>query len=311
MARILRLAGSLLAVALCAVVLYLGGRDLPAIGWDQPRVWANLGGAFLLYTASQVIAAAAWRQTLAVFSVRLPQWRAETQLLVSQIGKYIPGNVAHLLGRIALTRADGVAGAVVGLAMLVEICLVLVAGGLLLVVLLLLAPDLVGTLLPRFDEVASRRLSILFVAFLVCGIALGSWFFLQKVSHRSQSALRPLLAFKPLALHVTNFLILGLSLALVMQAIVPGSSFGIVLPVAVFVAAWTIGFLTPGSPGGIGVREGLIVLGIAAAIGEGPALAVALVHRALAVGGDVTAFLLGLAVRMRGDGLPRTGENEG
>lgn len=295
-----------MAVTLCAVVLYLGGRDLPAIGWDQPRVWAYLVGAFVLYVASQVIAAVAWKQTLDIFSVNLPQRRAETQLLVSQIGKYIPGNVAHLLGRIALTRTDGVASAVAGLAMLVEICLVLVAGGLLLAVLLILVPNLIGRLLPSFDEVASRRLSIAFVAFLFAGIALGSWFFIQKVSQRSQTSIQPIVAFKPLALHVTNFLTLGISLALVMQAIVPNSYLGIALPISVFVAAWTIGFITPGSPGGIGVREGLIIIGIAPAIGEGPALAVALVHRAVAIGGDVAAFLLGLAVRIRGDGMPRT-----
>jgi glycosyltransferase 2 family protein len=306
MARIVRLAGFLLAVALCAVALHLGGRDLPAIGWDRPQVWAYLAGAFVLYVASQVIAATAWKQVLEVFSVRLTPRRAETQLLVSQIGKYIPGNVAHLLGRLALARTDGLASAVVGLAMLVEICLVLVAGGLLLAILLLLAPDLVRTLLPSFDQAGSQRLSIFFFGFLFAGISLGIWFLAKKVSQRSQTSIQPLVAFKPLALHLTNFLILGLSLALVMQAIAPGSDSGIALPLSVFVAAWTIGFLTPGSPGGIGVREGLLVLGIGAAIGEGPALAVALVHRALAIAGDLTAFLLGLAVRIHGDGMPRT-----
>lgn len=300
--------GALLAVVLCAVALYLGGRDLPAIGWDQPRVWALLAGAFMLYLASQVIAAAAWRQVLAAFSIHLPPGRAETQLLVSQIGKYIPGNVAHLIGRLALAKADGLVGAVVGLAMLVEICLLLLAGGLLLGLLLFLAPDLVQSLLPSLDEVASQQLSTVVVTLLLAGIALGSWFLAEKVSQRSQTSIQPLVAFKPLALHVANFLILGISLALVMEAIAPGAYSGIELPMSVFVAAWTIGFLTPGSPGGIGVREGLIVIGIGAAIGEGPALAVALIHRAMAIGGDVTAFLLGIVVRVRGDGLLRTRE---
>jgi hypothetical protein len=303
MSMTVRLAGFLVAVAFCAIALYKGGNDLPAIGWDQPWVWAYLATAFGLYVGSQVIAATAWMQTLAVFSVRLPPRRAETQLLISQIGKYIPGNVAHLLGRLALARSDGLGTSLIGLALLVEISLVLVAGGLLLAALVLFAPDMVRTLLPRFDELASRRLSITFVAFLVVGIAFGSWFFVQRVTQRSETLIRPLLAFKPLALHVINFLILGLSLALVMHAIASTASSGIALPVAVFVAAWTVGFLTPGAPGGIGVREGLIVLGLGAAIGEGPALAIALVHRALAIAGDVTTFVLGLAVRVRDGGL--------
>jgi glycosyltransferase 2 family protein len=304
-----RIAGFLVAIAFCAVALYMGGRDLPPIAWEQPRIWGYLASAYVLYVGSQVIAAAAWMQTLAVFSVRLPPRRAETQLLVSQIGKYIPGNVAHLLGRVAMARSDGLGSAAVGLALVVEICLVLVAGGLLLAVLLLLAPDMVRTLLPRFDEGDSWRLSIAFVALLLAGIALGSWYLVQKVSRKSEASIKPMLAFKPLALHVVNFLILGLSLALVMQAIASESKVGITLPMSVFIAAWTIGFLTPGSPGGIGVREGLIVLGLGAAIGEGPALAIALVHRALAIVGDVTAFLLGLAIRMRDRSLPKKQED--
>lgn len=299
MKRAARIAGLLLAVALCAVALYLGGRDLPAIAWDRPQVWACLGGAILLYIAAQLVAATAWRQTLALFAPPLPTGRSETQLLVSQIGKYIPGNVAHLVGRLALARMDGLGTGPVGLAMLVEIFLVVASGGLLVALLLLVAPDLVLRLMPGFDAAMSWRLTVLLVALLVGGVAIAAWLFSRKVRRRSEGAVRPQRALWPLALHLVNFLILGLSLALVMQAVSPGSGAGIALPVAVFVAAWTIGFLTPGAPGGIGVREGLIVLGLGAAIGEGPALAVALLHRALAIGGDVAVFLAGLAVRMR------------
>lgn len=299
-----RVVGFLVAVAFCAIAVWKGSGDLPKLAWDSPHLWIFLVSAFGLYVLSQLIAAAAWAGTLAIFSVRLPPRRAMTQLLVSQIGKYIPGNVAHLLGRLALARADGVAGAVVGLALLVEIGLVLAAGGLLLSGLLLVAPGIVRPMLPEASAVAQRWVSITAVLVLGLCVAVCGWIVLRKARLQSgRATFDPWKSVLPLALHLVNFVVLGLSLTLAVQAVAPGSGAGLVLPMSVFVAAWTIGFLTPGAPGGIGIREGLIVLGLGLAIGDGAALAVALVHRALAIFGDVATFLIGAALRSRGAGM--------
>jgi uncharacterized membrane protein YbhN (UPF0104 family) len=94
-------------------------------------------------------------------------------------------------------------------------------------------------------------------------------------------------------LYTLALLLLGLSLHLIVAALSPGPT-PLSLSVAVFAAAWIAGLATPGAPGGIGVRETVITLGLAPVLGGGVALSVALLHRGASVIGDVISFGLGL-----------------
>lgn len=296
--HVLKVLGLAAAVGFCGLALWKGSRELPSVDWTDPRLWAWLGLALALYVLSQLLAARAWAGTLAIFSVRLPRHRAETQLLVSQIGKYIPGNVAHLLGRLALARADGVPAGPFGLALLVEVGIVLGTGAVLLTAMVLIAPELVGKLIPEGSDLSQQALSRAMVLLLVLAVCACLWIIgtgLRRPEGDATVALSR--AGLPVVLHAINFAILGLSLACVLRALEHGHGAGSLLPVAVFIVAWTVGFLTPGSPGGLGVREGLIVLGLGLAIGNGPALAAALLHRAVCILGDLVSFAFGLALR--------------
>lgn len=312
MSRVLRITGVLLVIGFGGYALWTGGRDLPALAWNEPSLWGWLGLSLGLYLISQMLAARAWAGTLAVFLVRLPPGRAETQLLVSQIAKYIPGNVAHLLGRLVLARADGVPGALAGLAMVLEVGLVLTAGGLLFLAFLLFAPRLTLSLLPPEIADALANVSIPLAAALAAGIGLGVWSLTELIRRKSAKVrLDPTKAATPLALHVVNFLALGLSLACVTQAIAPTDNGAFLLSIPVFVIAWTIGFLMPGAPGGIGVREGLIVLGLGSAFGEGPALSAALLHRAICILGDLTVFAVSYRRRQKQMAQASRGSTQG
>ncbi|WP_374393511.1 hypothetical protein [Tabrizicola sp.] len=235
--------------------------------------------------------------------VRLPPGRAETQLLVSQVAKYIPGNVAHLLGRLALARADGVFASVAGLAILLEVGLLLTAGGFLFLAFLLLVPELTLSLLPPGIAASLAGLSLPLGGALAAGIGIGIWHLARMIRRRSaMTRLDPARAAKPLALHAVNFLALCLSLGCVTQAIATAGNGAFLLSIPVFVVAWTTGFLLPGAPGGIGVREGVIVLGLGATLGEGPALTAALLHRIICVLGDLTAFAISSRYRPKTKG---------
>jgi hypothetical protein len=59
----------------------------------------------------------------------------------------------------------------------------------------------------------------------------------------------------------------------------------------VFSLSWIAGFLAPGAPGGLGVRETVIVLMLGSAVGEGPALGAALLLRMVTAAGDVLSFV--------------------
>lgn len=62
---------------------------------------------------------------------------------------------------------------------------------------------------------------------------------------------------------------------------------------AVFLVSWLVGFVVPGAPGGIGIREATIVLLLGPVVGEADALAFSFLMRVIAVLGDAVLFLFG------------------
>lgn len=57
--------------------------------------------------------------------------------------------------------------------------------------------------------------------------------------------------------------------------------------------AWIIGYVVPGSPGGMGVREAMMLLLFTPVIGAGATLGISVTMRVTSVLGDRLAFLLG------------------
>ena len=84
----------------------------------------------------------------------------------------------------------------------------------------------------------------------------------------------------------------GLLLAVVYGvARVPDPGTGGVI-ITAFSLSWILGFLTPGSPAGLGVREAALVAVLSHFIGEANSLFAALIFRAITSGGDLFLFLI-------------------
>ena len=294
--RTLSTLGAVLSLGFIAVIVWNGVGDLPRLKVSEYTTWLWLVAGLGLYAASQAIGAVAWRTTLGVYGVALPAGRAESQLLVSQIGKYVPGNVAHLFGRFALARADGVAAGIIGSAMLLEVGVLLGVGLVLAGGLLLMLPEFSAALAQELGEAVVGPVTTLFPVLLIIALVAGQVTLWRKAGRPRIEAVRLMM---PTALHVLNFAVLGVSLWCVVGAVHPAGGIGVLASMAIFTAAWVAGFLMPGSPGGIGIRDGIVALGLGLFIGEGAALGVAVAHRAIATLGDVVIFGTGLALRRR------------
>ena len=94
-------------------------------------------------------------------------------------------------------------------------------------------------------------------------------------------------------------MVLGISLWCVARAIDPAGGVEMLASMAIFSVAWVAGFLIPGAPGGIGIRDGIVAVGLGLYIGDGSALSVAVGHRAIATLGDVVIFTIGLILRRK------------
>jgi hypothetical protein len=212
----------------------------------------------------------------------------------------VPGNVGQYLGRAVLARRHGISLRDSAFTLLLE-----TAG-------LILAATACGALAGGTSFAPGGRIALLAAAAIAapCLFLLGvRWLAPRLRTTRAHlpAAWREKLGSGPLpipsaatliaclALYALSFCSGGAAVHLLARGLfaVPPGAWTLAVPA--FALSWVAGFVTPGAPGGLGVREALLVAGTAPFYGPGPALSVALALRVVTVLGDGIAFLLGLA----------------
>lgn len=283
--------------AFLAIFGWKNAAQLPDLAWTAGTTWVSLAGAFAILLAGALLSAVNWRLLLRGLGQLPFRWSAEAVFLSTQVAKYLPGNVGHFIGRVALARARGFGGAAVATAVVVEQALAVATGILILAAGFLLAPDALGPLrayLPPAPLLGATLLLALASPWILLAASRGLGFAFLPRLNQALSALRALplpglLAF--LALQGGVFLLAGWALPCLAAA--TGTSLGYLPGTVIFAAAWTLGYLSPGAPGGLGVRETVLTLALTPLTGPGPALAVALLLRVVTVAVDVAAFIIG------------------
>lgn len=228
---------------------------------------------------------------------------------IAQLGKYLPGNVGHHVGRVVMAREVGIPSLIVLNTMLVELLwgMGMLAG--MVMLSLVLFVDIQAHGLPL--QFGALQLGLGMVVLLSM-----PWFgigFLNKylprlaqrlsgggviVSPRLHTALLSSILF------LLSFMIMGLILKLQAQwffGVTEGSVFELT---CLFSIAWLAGYLVPGAPGGLGVREAMMVLLLSPVLGAGAAVGLGVTLRVTTTLGDVVAFILGIFWRKYAAEIP-------
>lgn len=305
-----RLLGGLATLVCIGFLVWLGRErwaELPEVRWT-PELAAAVAVALGLYLAGLLLGGVAWYLLLGRARHRLGLLRAVALLLRTNVGKYLPGNVGHLLGRVVLARRMGLAGRPVVASLVFESAVAVVAALVIGAVGLWDDGHFWWTTLRQLRSPGRIAAGAAVLAVAV----LGAWL-LAGASRREpqddggpQRALGPLPLALALVLLVVSFLLYGQMVLVVMESgFGRGEGAASALAQATwsrvtvaFALAWVLGFLTPGSPGGLGVRETVLVLLLAPMTGPARALVLALVLRVLTVVGDGVGFLLSFARRL-------------
>lgn len=261
-------------------------RDLVAELSLGPARWFALYGVVLVYTGVGVLLSLAW--TLAVRA--LSSSPADHRLLLSihlktQIAKYLPGNVFHYAGRQVLGKAEGLAQMPLAVASGLEIVGQAAAGAVLMIA--------AGLFLGDLPDLVSG-----WIFFLVIVLALSMPWWLRMIPFVREVRIAPALIYGVQGLYFVYLGLLAAIFSITVWLLAGNMACGAVC-LSAFVVAWTLGFLVPGAPGGIGVREAVLVALLAPSLGEGVALAAALVFRVISVVGDLHLYGLALWVRSR------------
>lgn len=300
MRRLYTVLGWLLVMVSVVYLLRIGVQEAAAVArlrWG-PTTWVALAAATILYMATLVAGAAAWTAFLRVAGQQAT-WRQTTWIVLrSSVAKYLPGNVGHYIGRVVLGKLASFKSGPMLVSLVLEGVLTTASG---LLFVLLTAPRSLRRagepLRSWIEEIGTPEILLISLGVAVLVLAVASWWGGRRAWTKTRRPNRvapaqavPLLGFG-VALLLGNFVLLGAGLTLLARGALgtsPGSFWWIA---PAFATAWIAGFVTPGSPGGLGVREAVLVTSLGLAVGPGPALGLALLSRLATMTGDGLAFL--------------------
>jgi hypothetical protein len=265
------IAGGLLCAAAATLLIMRGIALRDSIGERLSQISvAAFASALGLYLVGSLLLGAAWIVLVRVASGA--HARARPLLrghLRAQVAKYLPGNVFHFAYRHVAARREGLSHAALAAALGLEAALLLAAAAL---IALGVAAD------PRLESLVPwARRSVALVPLL----AVVAWIALSYVAPRFGVPRAPMSRRAPglalvLAIDFAFFLLAGAALRTLHTQ--PD-----VLPFGAWCGwlslAWIVGYVTPGAPAGIGLREAVLVLGLSPALGDSEALALALLYR--------------------------------
>lgn len=222
---------------------------------------------------------------------------------LSQLGKYVPGSIWQFVGRAAAYRARGAQYGPIRDALLIESIWILFGSA--LAGVLLAGPDIVDIVGGSLGAAAAWWLG----GCLFLGVLGVIWL----LATRRTLVLRYLrLAFPPLrAVAVQAAVWASLGLSFWVLALACGLQVSLVFATGLFAAAYAVGFLVPFAPAGLGVRDGILTIGLLPYLPAGEALTVSLLARLVYLLVDVGLVLLQEPVfAARGEALRVEGRGE-
>ena len=294
-------AGSLLMVVSLVFIgrrIFLTSDEVDWSVFTNPVILGALLSVALLEGVGILAAATNYRALVANISgIKVKFAVAFEAYSLSNLYKYIPGGVMYVLGRNKMAvDTDNLSHAKVGVATVLEGATMAIAA-----ITIALAFSFRHSIYYLRQVEFAGWFVVLVLAVLVI-IACAVFYFRKKLHKlwlklkQDTKDLRPwvlvrrlICAFILMALWAFTFLatlmLLGQEVTFRMGITVMG----------LYMLSWVAGFLTPGAPSGLGVREGVMVMFMGGTLNEVILVSAMVMHRLLTVTGDVSAYGMALA----------------
>lgn len=276
----MHLAGNILAVAGIVFVGikvwgYAGEIDLARL---TPALWGTIAGLAIVYGCANLLLAFGWQSLLAQLGRQEDTFWCIRAYGLSQIAKYVPGNVFQFAGRQAMGMSRGISGWVLARSSLWELALLCISGSLFSVLVF-----------PAFYP--GYPVSWAWILFLLLGAS--SVLLTGRVVGRY--------AAQALLMYLVFLVVSGAVFVVIIDLIsaVSVAGFDFAFLAGAFVIAWLIGLVTPGAPAGVGVREAVLAIVLNNNFPMQDILIAVLLGRLVTVSGDVLFCIVASRLRWR------------
>ena len=217
----------------------------------------------------------------------------------SQIAKYLPGNIFQFVSKVLLSQRQGASKSKSISCLAVETVLYLCASVLIFLTGILLSGKnaYIQILSAFFDFHYSSTWPVALMC--LTGVVVSIVFlciFSKNVRNLSSYyfiAFDLIANMQVFGIACITFLGYGLVSYLIEGFFFPPHKIPFMMHVAGFSIAWVLGMITPGAPGGLGVREMLLILLYSPLIGEPKALGLTVILRMLSIVTEILFFILG------------------
>lgn len=300
--RTFKFIGNVLAVFSIAFVLYrLYEMDFDWNGFDNNyQTYSVLVLLSFLAVLNNFINATAWKLYIDFFGgAKHDTFRMVSVYLKANIEKYLPGNIVQYAGRNLLAKSYGINQKSIAAASVLELIWISVSAIFFSVMISL--QNVRAVIKQLWSNPAVRRnTTILFgvcvMIFLVGIVLLRS----TKYWSAARSYVNKkfwLLLSVAFVIYVLNFLISGLMLSIIFVLILH-CEIDFVNMVSTNVLAWLAGYVVPGSPGGIGIREAVLILLFESEYPQGIVTLSAVLFRICGIAGDFLSYLIALCIEV-------------
>lgn len=276
--RVVRGAAGLIVVALAIRALAGQWTEIRAQGITWQLDWMWIGASLLLTWVMYLLLVGGWRALIVAWGERLPFWSGVRIWLLAGLGKYVPGKVWALVGMGVLAQRAGVSGGIAVGSSLVMQLLALATGG--AVAVGLLGATVLDGVLPGGSLAAYVVAAACLGGSLLVTSPAAMRYVGRRVGHPdSVRAIHPgqlVVAGLP---NLVAWLGYGLALVWLLRGTLGGVELDWVRATGAYTASYLAGYLFLLAPGGLGVREGILVLLLQDTIGPGNAVALAATSR--------------------------------
>lgn len=249
--------------------------------------WLALATLAVLLTYAIYIEA--WRRLLAGWGQRMAYRAAARAWCLSNLGRYVPGKIWSVTGLVVLAQREGVRGSAAAASAVAFQALVLGSG---VAVVAAATPHAASAL--RLG--AGLLIAIASLGALVWGPS-------ARAIGRLLSSASPLPPLPPSAvalgglLMLAGWLVYGLSFWLFVRGLLPDPRLSVAGATGIFTLSYILGTLALFAPGGIGVRELLLISLLTPALGTGGAVAASVASRVFLTATEAAAAALSVALR--------------
>lgn len=256
--RWLRWTIQILVIALCLLYLVNNLKNAREVLAGLKPNYTILLAALGLTITAVFLGASGWWFTLRALGQPVPWLGSARAHCLSNLAKYLPGYAWQLLGKAYLTKQMGIPNRAIGLGMVLELLVILLTGFFLGVILI--PADLVfqwsdsEDLIRLLPFIRALALILLCISPLIISYTLKNQF-----GSQIEMRIVPSMVWATVLTSLLAWLLFGLAFWLLGASLIPLPHAGIPLFIFTLAASLIISLLTIFVPGGIGVRESVMV----------------------------------------------------